>query len=139
MADYIHIDSKGIVIATNNIASPSNLQTIEKYIKNTSSIEANQVQSPRLPQSKSYLKIVGILYLSESSNICITSDDIEKILKNNYIFNNVILASKSRIIKVSPKLDMSIIWIDIQNVQSRSKTKTLINRRFNIERFIVII
>ena len=41
MADYICMDSKGIVITTNNIASPSNLQAIEKYIKNTSSIEAN--------------------------------------------------------------------------------------------------
>ena len=139
MMDYICADSKGIIIATNNIASPSYLQAIEKYVKNASYIEADQVQSPRLPQSKSYLKIVSIPYLSETTNICITSDNIEKILKNNHIFNNVVLASKSRIIKVSSKLDMAIIWINIWDTQSSSKAKTLINRRFNIRRFITTI
>ena len=109
MADYICADSKGIIIATNKIASSSDLQAIEKYVKNTSSIEANQVQSSRLPQSKSYLKIIGIPYLSEATNTCITSDNVERILKNNHIFNNVILVLKPRIIKVSPKLDIVII------------------------------
>ena len=86
MVDYICADSKGIIIATNNITSSSDLQFIKKYIKNTSSIEANQVQSPKLPQSKSYLKIVSIPYLSEATNTHITSDNVERILKNNHIF-----------------------------------------------------
>ena len=86
MVDYICADSKGIIIATNNITSSSDLQSIKKYIKNTSSIEANQVQSPKLPQSKSYLKIVSIPYLSEATNTHITSDNVERILKNNHIF-----------------------------------------------------
>ena len=139
MVDYIYIDSKGIVITTNNIAFPSDLQVIEKYVKSASSIEAKQIQSSRLPQSKSYLKIVGVPYLSETSNMCITSNDIKRILKNNHIFNNIILTSKPKIIKVSPKSDMSIIWIDIWDAQSRSKAKTFINRRFNIGRFIATI
>ena len=138
MADYICADSKGIIIAT-NIASPSDLQAIKKYVKNTSSVEADQVQFPRLPQSKSYLKIVGVPYLSETTNTCITLDNVEKILKNNHIFNDVILASKPRIIKVSPKSDMEIIWIDIWDTQSSSKAKTLINRGFNVGRFITTI
>ena len=41
VADYICIDSKGIFIMTNNIASSSDLQTIEKYIKSISSIDAD--------------------------------------------------------------------------------------------------
>ena len=45
MADYICIDSKGIIITTNNIASPSDLQAIKKYVKSVSSIDADQVQS----------------------------------------------------------------------------------------------
>ena len=71
--------------------------------------------------------------------MCITLDDVEKILKNNHIFNDVILALKPRIIKVSPKLDIAIIWIDIWDTQSRSKAKTLINKRFNVGRFIATV
>jgi len=67
----------------------------------------------RLPQSKSYLKIVGISFNSEKTNSYIFLKEIKGVLKNNYIFNNIVLTSKSRIIKVSSKSDMAIIWIDI--------------------------
>ena len=139
MVNYIHVDSKGIVIAINNIVSPLDLQAIEKYVKSAIYVKAKQVQSPRLPQFKSYLKIVSVLYISKTSNTHITSNNVERILKNNYIFNDIVLASKPRIIKVSSKSDMSIIWINIWNAQSGSKTKTLINRKFNVGRFIATI
>ena len=77
--------------------------------KNTHCIEVEQMESLRLPQSKSYLKIIGIPYLSEQTNTCITSDNIEKILKNIYIFNNIVLASKLRVIKMSPKSNIAIV------------------------------
>jgi len=113
MADFIQINDQGIIIATNNVASPSDLQEIEGCIKNSLCVEASQIDSLRLPQSKLYLKIVSIPNLTKQSNTHLSSDDVEKILKSNYIFNNIILASKPRVIKVSPKSDMSIIWIDI--------------------------
>jgi len=112
-ADFISADNKGVIIATNNIASNSNLQEIEKYVKNSLQTTDDSITTPRLPQSKSYLKIVGIPYFVDKSNTHISSEDIECILKNNHIFNDIILASKLRVIKVSPKLDMAIIWIDI--------------------------
>ena len=65
IANFIHIDNKGIVISTNKVASPSDFQVIEKYVKSFLCVEAEHINFPRLPQSKSYLKIVGILYLSE--------------------------------------------------------------------------
>jgi len=68
IADFIHVDSKGIVITTNNIFSGSDLQKIEKYVKNSLLSDVENVSSPRLPQSKSYLKIIGILYISEKMN-----------------------------------------------------------------------
>ena len=40
MVDYIYIDSKGIIIATNNITSLSDLQAIEKYVKSATYVEA---------------------------------------------------------------------------------------------------
>jgi len=111
MANFICSNNKCIVISTNNVASPSDLQAIEKYVKSSLCIEAEHIYFPRLSQSKLYLKIISIPYLSKQSNSCIFSDNMEKILKNNHIFNDIILASKPRIIKVSPKSDTSIIWI----------------------------
>jgi len=65
--------------------------------------------TPKLLQSKSYFKIVGILFSNKQLNICILSENIEKILKNNHIFNDIVLISRLRVIKVSPKSDMAII------------------------------
>ena len=61
------------------------------------------------------------------------------ILKQNQIFDNINLMSKPRVIKVLSKLDMSIIWIDIWDVQSGSKAKGLINQYFNVGKYITTI
>ena len=126
--DFICTDAKSIIISTNSVASNSDLQEIEKYVKNSLQINDNSVATPRLPQLKSYLKIVGIPYYIDKSSTHISSEDIERILKNSHIFNDIVLASKSRIIKVSPKSDMAIIWIDIWDNQNSSNTKKIINR-----------
>jgi len=91
------------------VALPSDLQTIKNYIKNINNINSNNISTPQLPQSKSYLKIIGIPYLIENINIPINFSVVKAILKNNYIFNNIFLASKSWVIKASPKSDMVII------------------------------
>ena len=49
------------------------------------------------------------------------------------------LASRPQIIKISPKSDMAIIWINIWDVQSSNQTKELINRCFNIGSYIATI
>jgi len=59
------------------------------------------------------LKIIDIPYLLENTNIPIVADIVKTIIRNNYIFNNIAVASKPRIIKILPKLDMVIIWLDI--------------------------
>ena len=127
IANFIHVDSKGIIITTNNISSGSNLQEIDKYVKNSLSSDADKISLPRLLQSKSYLKIVGIPFISEKTSNYVSLDKIKNVLKNNHLFNNIVLTSKSRIIKVSPKADMAIIWIDIWNTQNRSNAKKVIN------------
>jgi len=55
--------SSGITIITNNVPNPSDLSIIEKYFKSVEGINGNDIPSPRLPQSKSYLKITGLPYL----------------------------------------------------------------------------
>ena len=113
MADFVCMDQIGITIIRNKVASPLNLQTIEKYIKNASLINSDKVDVPCLPQSKLYLKIIDIPYLLENNNTFISYNVIKSIIKSNYIFNNTMVTSKPYIIKVLPKLDMTIIWLDI--------------------------
>ena len=97
-------------MVTNKVAQSSDLMLINQYIKNSNDVNALQVEEPRLPKSKSYLKIIGIPYYSHSNTQDhLTSSNIKTILKQNQIFDNISLASRPRVIKVSPKSDMSIV------------------------------
>jgi len=140
LIDYIRSDSNGIIIITNKVAQQSDLTIINQYVKNSSDINALQVEELRLPKSKSYLKIIGIpFYPHGNSQDRLTLADIETILQQNHIFDNIMLASKPRVIKVSPKSDMAIVWINIWDVQSGQKAKMLINRCFNVGNYIATI
>ena len=140
LIDYIWANPLGITIITSKVCQQSDLLIINQYIKNSNNINALQVEEPRLPKSKSYLKIIIIpFYPHVNSQEYLTSSDIKSILKQNHIFNNISLVSRLRVIKVSPKSDMSIIWIDIWDVQSGSNAKMLINRCFNVGWYIATI
>ena len=116
------------------------MSIIDQYVKNLNDINSLQVDEPRLPKSKSYLKIIGIPFFPHAnSQEKLTPNDIEVILKQNHIFDNISLASKPRVIKVSPKSDMSSVWLDIWDIQSGKNTKMLINRCFNISNYIATI
>ena len=115
------------------------LQIIKNYIKNAKYIIAEEVEILQLLQSKLYLKIISIPYLWENTNTSITSEVVKDILKKNHIFDNIMLALRLWIIKVSLKSDMAIIWIDIWDIQSSNKAKGLINKYFNIESYIATI
>ena len=63
MVDFIQSDHNSIIIITSKVALSLELQMIKNYVKNTDCISADGVKVPRLPQSKSYLKIIGIPFL----------------------------------------------------------------------------
>jgi len=86
-------------------------------------MNVNNVQGTQLLQSKSYLKILSILYLIGSTNTLINTNIIETIIKTTHIFNNIQIASKLRVIKVSSKSDIAIVWIDIWDIQSSNSAK----------------
>jgi len=131
--EFIRPATESIIITTNNVPAPSDLSVIERYVKSIEGIGQNEVVAPRLPQSKSYLKIIPYL---QSSGLAITSKDIANYLKNSDLFEGTTLVVKPRVIKVSPKSDMAIIWVDIWDSQNGSKAKTLINHSFNFGRYI---
>ena len=140
LVDFIQSDQMVIIVVTSKVALQSDLHIIKNYVKNIDNINSLSMEVLWLLQSKSYLKIIGISYFPHNkSQECLSSSDIENIIKQNQIFDNIVLTSKPQVIKVSLKSDMSIIWIDIWDIQSRSKAKSLINQCFNVGRYIATI
>ena len=109
LADFICFDNKGSIITTNKAVATSDLNIIEKYIKELNNINSNNIMSPCLSQFKSYLKILGISYYLANTNSPITSNIVEEIIKNTHVFNDFILVSHTCIIKASSKSNMAII------------------------------
>ena len=137
VAGFIHIINNGIIITTNKSANDLNLSIIEKYLKSIQNIDSDSIKSPHLPKSKSYMKIIGLLYKIKQD--IIFPDYIEGILKETHLFKDVMLASKPCVIKASPKSDMVVVWVDIWDSQSSSSAKNIINHHFNIRCFIATI
>ena len=137
VADFIRSTNNGIVITMNKPANNLNLSTIEKYLKNIQNIDSDSIESPCLPKSKSYMKIIGLPYKIDQD--IISSDYIKGVLKETHLFNGVTLASKPCVIKASLKSDMAVVWLDIWDFQSSSLAKNIINHHFNIGCFIATI
>ena len=125
IADFIHLSNNGVIITTNQPANKSELSRIENFLKKINNIDPSSIEAPCLPKSKSYMKIVGLPLNSESGTI--TPDFIESVLKETHLFKDATLASKPRVIKVSPKSDKAVIWVDIWDSQSGSVAKNIIN------------
>jgi len=108
LVDFICSDLLKIIVVTNKVSLSSDLLIIENYVKNSENIDSSQVDSPYLLQSKSYLKIIGILYYPHGNmQDRLSSHDIELVIKQNKIFDNITLTSKPRVIKVSSKIGHS--------------------------------
>ena len=117
-ANFICTDNKDLLIITNKVAAISDLKIIEKYIKNFNNIDYSNIISPKLFQSKFYLKILSILYFVKNTNLLIFSNIIESVIKLTHIFNNITLTFYFYIIKVSPKSDVTVIWVNIWDFQN---------------------
>ena len=116
MADYVWPELIGVTIITNKVASLSNLQVIENFVRNIKNVNSEAIEISRLSQLKFYLKIIGIFYFLENTNILITSNFVDSVIKYNYIFNNLLLISKPQVIKALSKFDIAIIWVNIWDV-----------------------
>ena len=124
-ADFIRFNVNRIIITTNKPASDLDLSTIEKYLKNIQNVNLDSIESPRLPKSKSYMKIIGLPYLSKLG--VMSPDIIKGVLKDSHLFKDATLASKPCVIKASPKSDKTVVWVDIWDFQSSSCAKNIIN------------
>ena len=107
--DFICSSNKRLLIITNKVAVTSDLNIIKKHIKNFNDINSSNIMSLRLLQSKYYLKILSISYFVKDTNLFISSNIIESVIKINYIFNNIVLTLQPCIIKTSPRSDIAVI------------------------------
>ena len=103
--DFICINYQDLIITSNRAAFSSDI-SINNYVKNCNNINVNNIQDAQLPQSKLYLKILGIPYLIEGTNSLINSEVMEGFIRLTYIFNNIKIASKLCIVKVSLRFNM---------------------------------
>ena len=136
-ANFVCLENNGVVITTNQTAFAQNISIINNCIREIENINSKYIDTPWLPMSKSYLKILDLPYVMNSTNLSITPDIVVSVLKEIHIFNNVALTSKPYIIKASNNL--AVIWINIWDLQNSSKTKFIINCWFNVEHFIVTV
>ena len=111
--DFIHVDYQSLIVTSNRVVSLLKISIISNYVKNCNNIDSSNIQDTWLPQLKSYLKFLGIPYILEGTNMPINSEIMESFIKFSHIFNDVNIVFKLYIIKVFPKSDMTIIWIDI--------------------------
>ena len=137
IADFIHLSNNGIIITTNHPANVTELSRIKNFLKKINNIDPVSIEVPHLSKSKLYMKIVELPYNSELG--VVTPDFIEGVFKETHLFKDVTLASKPRVIKVSPKSDKAVVWVDIWDSQSGSAAKNIINCHFNIGCFVTTI
>jgi len=109
IVDFIWTDYRSLIITSNKVTSSSNISIINNYIKKCDNVNVRDIQDAYFPQSKSYLKILGILYLIEGTNMPINSSVMELIIKSIYVFDNIKITSKPRVVKVSLKSDIAIV------------------------------
>ena len=67
-------------MSTNSVASAAELEVIKQWLKKTAGFGESTEVEPCLPQSKSFLKILGILYWDSKSSLPITF----------FLFNNLL-------------------------------------------------
>jgi len=137
IADFIRLLNNRVIITTNRPANATELSRIENFLKKIDNIDPISIEAPRLPKSKSYMKIVRLPYNSELGTI--TPDFIKGILKETHLFKDATLASKPCVIKASTKSDKAVVWVDIWDSQSSSAAKNIINCHFNIGCYIATV
>ena len=129
--ESVHKVWDSVSMSINFVASVAELEVIKQWLKKTASLGEITEVEPCLPQSKSFLKVLGVPYWDSKTSLPVTSTQVAEALSSSSLFEGITLAYIPHIMKASPSFDMSVIWIDIWNSQKGSKGKTLINCSFN--------
>jgi len=107
IVDFLQVSNDGVNIMMSKLASPSDLTTIEKYIKSINNIALDLIESLCLSKSKLYLKIIGLSYLIDNS--IITPNFVEGVLKKTHLFKHVLF--------VKNRLATEPVTLKVRNVK----------------------
>jgi len=129
--ESVHKTWDSVSMSTNSVASVAELEVIKQWVRKTAGLGENTEVEPCLPQSKSFLKILGVPYWDSNSSLPITPAQVAEAFYSSLFFEGITLVSMPCIMKELPSFDMSVIWIDIWDSQKSSKGKILINHSFN--------
>ena len=86
-------------MSTNSIASAAELEVIKQWLKKTAGLGEITEVEPRLPQSKSFLKVLGVLYWDSKTSLPIIPAQVAEALSSSPLFEGVTLASMPHIMK----------------------------------------
>ena len=74
------VEINNIINKLGSVKPKVNMSIIKDTLKNSENINQNLIESPHLPQSKLFLKILGLLYYLENTNKAISPDIILGVL-----------------------------------------------------------
>ena len=111
IVDFIYMSNNGIIITINRPVSSSELSRIEDFLKKIDNINSDSIKGPYLPNFKSFMKIIRLPYNSKQE--VLTLNFIKGVLKETYLFKDIVLALKPCIIKAFPKSNMVMVWVNI--------------------------
>ena len=72
LVDMLLLCVEQLSMSTNFVASAAELEVIKQWLKKVTGLATSTVVEPRLPQSKSFLKILGVPYWGNNSSLPIT-------------------------------------------------------------------
>ncbi|KXN83838.1 Serine/threonine-protein kinase HT1 [Leucoagaricus sp. SymC.cos] len=103
----------GLAFSTNLVPTPSECDIIHEWLSKAIQCNKDKVPVPRVPMSKSYLKITGVNFYMptdwhEDGSNQLTADDVLYVMNCNPLFESITLASPPRVMRATPHSDMLI-------------------------------
>jgi len=85
IVDFIRSNNKNIIFTTNKATATLDLNIVKEYLENLNDVDSSDLISLRLLYLKLYLKILSITYFIENTNLLLTFDIVEKVIKTTHI------------------------------------------------------
>jgi len=96
--ESVHKAWDGMSMSTNSVTSVAELEVIKQWLKKTAGFDEVTEVEPCLPQSKSFLKVLGVPYWNSKTSLPITPVQVAEALSSSPLFEGIILASMPHII-----------------------------------------
>ncbi|KXN92520.1 hypothetical protein AN958_05375 [Leucoagaricus sp. SymC.cos] len=116
----------GLAFSTNLVPTPGECDIIHEWLSKAIQCDKDKVPIPRVPMSKSYLKITGVNFYTptdwhDDGSNQLMADDVLYVMNRNPLFENITLAFPPRVMRATPHSDMAIIWSSLKELGIHSR------------------